>query len=73
MFHWVYFSLLWDHCLVFLSLSYSVFPIFEEAAIAIPQQTSLQVHRPEVPGQEQNTAQYLSPGEYGNRSNLFYR
>lgn len=40
----------------------SVFSLSEEAAAAVAQQTALQVHRPEVPGQEQNAAQRLPAG-----------
>lgn len=40
----------------------SVFPVAEETAAAVAQQTALQVHRPEVPGQEPNAAQRLPAG-----------
>lgn len=52
-------------------LPFSVFPIIEETAVTFPQQTSLQIHRPEVPRQEQNSAQCLSPGKHANSAKLY--
>lgn len=54
-----------------VSLSLSVFSITEETPVTVTQQTSLQIYWPEVLGQEQNSAQYLSTSKQAKHCKIF--